>query len=60
MPEGSDTEGQLEKIPSRHTLEMHAFWAYDLRWCMPAGSDTEGQLEEIPSRHTLEMYARRQ
>ena len=24
MPAGSDTEGQLEKIPSRHTLEMYA------------------------------------
>ena len=24
MPEGSDTEGQLEESPSRHTLEMYA------------------------------------
>ena len=50
MPEGSDTEGQLEKISS-----CHALW-----WCMPEGSETEGQLEKISSCHTLEEYARRQ
>ena len=40
-------------VPEGRDTEMHAFWAYDLRWCVPAGSDTDGQLEEIPNRHTL-------